>query len=232
MACFTVENRSAEVVSFTAVVGERWAFDALTAAARRADSRGSPEQAVRFLRRALEEDAPASLRRSLLLELGAAESAARMPEAAERMEEAQRLSSSPAERAQAALGLSMVRFLAAELPEAVAACEDAARDGRRPRSGAAPGARVPGCRDPPRRRASQRRDLRAAAGARARGEPRRDGGGAQPARPDRARVRGHHGAHGDRGRGARRGGLGRWPAPGRGPLASIPPWRPPRRRSP
>ena len=105
-------------------VGERWALDALTTAARRAGDRGSAEQAVRFLRRALEEDAPAPLRRSLLLELGAAESAARMPEAAERMEQALRLSSSPAERANAALGLSMVRFHAAELPDAVAACED------------------------------------------------------------------------------------------------------------
>ena len=79
---------------------------------------------MRFLRRALEEDAPASLRRSALLDLGAAESAAQMPEAAGRMEEAQRLSSDPGQHAQAALGLSMVRFLAADLPGAVAACED------------------------------------------------------------------------------------------------------------
>ena len=101
-------------------VGERWAFDALTAAARRAANRGSPEQAVRFLRRALDEDAPTALRRSTLLDLGAAESAVRMPEAAGRMEEALSLSSDPDERARAALGLAMVRFLAAELPEAVA----------------------------------------------------------------------------------------------------------------
>ena len=47
-----------------------------------------------------------------------------MPEAAGRMELAQRLSSSPTERANAALGLSMVRFLAAELPAAIAACEE------------------------------------------------------------------------------------------------------------
>jgi hypothetical protein len=79
---------------------------------------------VRFLRRGLEEDAPQALRRSLLLDLGAAESTARIPEAASRMEQAQRLSSTPTERAHAALGLSMVRFLAAELPDAVAACED------------------------------------------------------------------------------------------------------------
>ena len=80
---------------------------------------------MRFLRLAREEEAPPSLRRTLLLELGAAESAARLPEAVGRMEEAQALSTTPAERAQAALGLSMVRFLAAELPEAIAAGEDA-----------------------------------------------------------------------------------------------------------
>ncbi len=74
---------------------------------------------MRLLRRALEE-APS---RAIQLELGAAEAAARMPEAAGRMEEALRLSTSPAERANATLGLSMVRFLAADLPAAVAACE-------------------------------------------------------------------------------------------------------------
>jgi AAA ATPase domain len=104
--------------------GERWAFDALTAAARRAGNHGSPDQAVRFLRRALEEQAPASLRRATLLDLGAAESAAGMPEAAGRMEAARALSSTPTERAHAALGLSMVHFLAAALPESIAACED------------------------------------------------------------------------------------------------------------
>ena len=41
------------------------------------------------------------------------------------MEQAQRLSDGPAEHAHAALGLSMVRFVAAELPGAVAACEEA-----------------------------------------------------------------------------------------------------------
>ena len=106
-------------------VGERWAFDALTAAARQAGNRGSPEQAVRFLRRALEEEAPTAVRRSILLDLGAAESAARLPEAGGRMEQALVLSSDPTERATAALGLAMVRFLAAELPEAIVACEEA-----------------------------------------------------------------------------------------------------------
>jgi DNA-binding CsgD family transcriptional regulator len=105
-------------------IRERWAFDALSAAAERADERGSPDQAARFLRRALDE-APGSLRRSTLLDLGAAEAAARLSEAAGHMEEARALSTTPAERAEAALGLSMVRFLAAELPEAVAAAEDA-----------------------------------------------------------------------------------------------------------
>jgi DNA-binding CsgD family transcriptional regulator len=101
-----------------------WAFQVLTEAARRAGDRASADQAVRFLRRALAEEASSEQRRLLLLDLGAAESAARVPEAAGRMEEARRLASSPAERAQAGLGLSMVRFLAAELPEAVDACEE------------------------------------------------------------------------------------------------------------
>ena len=79
---------------------------------------------MRFLRRALEEEAPAALRREVLLDLGAAESAARMPDAASRMEQALELSCDPTERAHAALGLSMVRFLAGELPGAIAACED------------------------------------------------------------------------------------------------------------
>jgi DNA-binding CsgD family transcriptional regulator len=106
-------------------VGERWAFDVLSAAARRAGDRGAPDHAVRFLRRALEEEAPDRLRRAILLELGAAEAAARMPEAEAHMDEARRLSRTPAEAAQAALGLSMARFLAADLPAAVAAVEDA-----------------------------------------------------------------------------------------------------------
>lgn len=105
-------------------VGEQWALDALTASARRAGNRGSADQAVRFLRRALDEEATTEVRRSVLLDLGAAESAAGMPEAAGRMEEAQRLSSNPTERASAALGLSMVRFLAADVPGAIAASED------------------------------------------------------------------------------------------------------------
>ena len=80
---------------------------------------------MRFLRRALEEEAPGPLRRTALFELGAAEAASRLPEATGRMEQALRLSSTPAETAQAALGLSMARFLANQMPEAVAACEDA-----------------------------------------------------------------------------------------------------------
>ena len=104
-------------------VGEQWAFDALSASARQASNRGSSDQAVRFLRRALEEEVPTAVRRSILLDLGAAESAAGIPEAAGRMEQAQRLSSTPTQRANAALGLSMVRFLAADVPGAIAACE-------------------------------------------------------------------------------------------------------------
>ena len=116
-------ERAAGHLLGTPPAGERWAFDALTEAARRAGARGAADHAVRFLRRALEEEAPAELTRAALFELGAAEATARMPEAADHMEQALRLSRDPAERAQAAIGVSLARFLAAELPEAVAACE-------------------------------------------------------------------------------------------------------------
>ena len=90
----------------------------------------------------------------------------------------------------------MVRFLAAELPEAIAACEEVLETaGDHLDRELLPRARVPGRRDSAGRRASQRRDLRAAARPRAGGEPRRDGGGAQPARHDGGRVRRHHRAH-------------------------------------
>ena len=158
-----------------------------------AGDRGSADHAVRFLRRALEEEAPAALRRSI-----AARARRRRgggPHA--RGGRAHGGGAAPVERSGRARAAPrsasrMVRFLAAELPEAVAACEDDARDGGRARSRAAARARVPGGRHPPGRRAPQRRDVRAAARARAGGEPRRDGGGAQPARPDRAGLRGHH----------------------------------------
>jgi DNA-binding CsgD family transcriptional regulator len=116
-------ERAAVHLLGTPPAGERWAFDALTDAARRAGVRGAAAHAVRFLRRALEEEAPAELTRAALFELGAAEATARMPQATGHMEQALRLSRDPAERAQAALGVSLARFLAAELPEAVAVCE-------------------------------------------------------------------------------------------------------------
>jgi hypothetical protein len=105
-------------------VGERWALDALTTSARRAGDRGSSDQAVRFLRRALEEEVPDSLRRSILLDLGAAESAAGMPDAAGRMELAQRLSVSPTERAHAALGSPWCVSWLPSCQGPVAACEE------------------------------------------------------------------------------------------------------------
>ena len=211
-------------------VGERWAFDALR------PRRAGPATAALRTRRC-DSCAGRSRRRRrhrcggrCCSTSGAAESAARLPEAAGRMEEAQRLSSTPAERGQAALGLSMVRFLAAELPERSPPARTLLGADGRSRPGAASGARVPGRRDPAGRRASERRDVRAAAGARARGEPRRDGGGAQPAGPDRARVRRHHRPHRVEVAGSprRRGGMGScWSRS----APSIPLSRRPRRRS-
>ena len=118
-------ERAAVHLLATGPAGERWAFDALTAAARRAGGRGAADQAVRFLRRALDEEAPVPLRRT---RCSSSAPPRRRPACPRRPPTWRRRNGSRAarrRRAQAALGLSMAHFLAADLPEAVAACEDA-----------------------------------------------------------------------------------------------------------
>lgn len=61
--------------------GDPWACERLVDAARLASSRGAPEAAAAYLRRALEEP-PSAGRAAVLLDLGAAESRASDPEAA------------------------------------------------------------------------------------------------------------------------------------------------------
>ena len=131
------------------------------------------------------------------------------------MEAAQRLSTRPEERGQAALGVSMA---ASSPPSCRRRSRPAKSSSRRwrARSRAAARARVSGVRHAPRRRAPRRRDVRAAARAGAGSQARRDGGRAQRARPDRAGLRGDDRPPRDRGGGARRGGVGRRPPARRG----------------
>lgn len=80
---------------------EPWVVRALLRAARRAQSRGAPEPATRYLVRALDEPPGVALRAELLVQLGAAEAAAGMPQAIEHLTAALELRADPAERGEA-----------------------------------------------------------------------------------------------------------------------------------
>ena len=68
--------------------GSGWAVEALSAAAAGSLGQGRPADAVRYLRRALEEPPPRRLRAHVAFELGCAEATAGVPEAARRLSEA------------------------------------------------------------------------------------------------------------------------------------------------
>ncbi len=72
----------------TRPAGDAWACERLVAAARLAAARGAPEPAATYLRRALEEPAPAAQRPRLLLELGGAAAKASDLAAIEHLREA------------------------------------------------------------------------------------------------------------------------------------------------
>jgi DNA-binding CsgD family transcriptional regulator len=80
-------------------------------AARRAGSRGAPESAVAYLRRALAEPPPAADRADLLLELGSAETIVSGDAAVEHLREAHALIDDPIRRATIALLLGRQLFL-------------------------------------------------------------------------------------------------------------------------
>jgi DNA-binding CsgD family transcriptional regulator len=68
--------------------GSGWAVEALCEAAAASLGAGRPRDAVRYLRRALEEPPPRRLRAHVVFELGCAEATAGEPEAAQRLSEA------------------------------------------------------------------------------------------------------------------------------------------------
>jgi len=92
----------------------------LREAARRARSRGAPESAVAYLRRALAEPPIASERAELLLELGSAETLLSGEAAAEHLQEAHALIHDPERRAEAAALLGTQLFYLHRLDESVA----------------------------------------------------------------------------------------------------------------
>ena len=86
------EDESAEVIAAhllsAARTGSAWVVDVLCTASSLALGRGSPADAVRYLRRALEEPPAQRQRPHVVLELGRAEALAGEPEAAVRLSEA------------------------------------------------------------------------------------------------------------------------------------------------
>ena len=101
--------------------GEEGVVEVLRAAGREAMSRGAPANAVSYLRRALDEPPPASLRGTLLAELSDAEATAGDMAAVEHVEEALALMPPGPEQAGMLLKLGQILYAASRLPEAAAA---------------------------------------------------------------------------------------------------------------
>ena len=100
-----------------------WAVDILRSAAARALTRGAPESAIRFLRRALLESPPPEERTEILLELGHADAVAGNPRAVERFESALAGLHDPARRAEVRLALGRTLHTGGAHAEAAATFE-------------------------------------------------------------------------------------------------------------
>jgi DNA-binding CsgD family transcriptional regulator len=108
--------------------GGDWIVDELELAAQEELLQGSPESAVRFLRRALEESPPEARQGRLLVTLGLAETEAGLPEGAERLTTGVELLPSPEERAGALLALGTATTMQGRITEASAAHERGLRE--------------------------------------------------------------------------------------------------------
>ncbi len=104
--------------------GEDWAVGQLRAAAGDAMTRGAPHSAVRYLRRAVEEPPSDEQRAALWAELGTAEAAAGLPDAAEHLERAAGATTDPRRRAELALYRGHALYVRGRHQEAAAAYED------------------------------------------------------------------------------------------------------------
>jgi hypothetical protein len=91
---------------------DQWALEVLWSAAREAFARGAPDSAAVYLERALAEPAPESVRTTLLIELGSAETHAGNPHGLTHLERAFEAPGDPDVRADAALMLGRALVLA------------------------------------------------------------------------------------------------------------------------
>ena len=103
--------------------GSAWAVEALTAAAAVALGRGVPSEAVRYLRRALDEPPPRAMRAHVVLELGRAEATAGEPQAAVRLRDAVQHVGDAPEGARSALQTGRALFALGKPLEAMSVFE-------------------------------------------------------------------------------------------------------------
>lgn len=113
-------ERIAAQLLHSAPAGDIATVELLWRAARHASSRGAPETAITFLRRALDEPPPEELRPALLAQLGTAEFHDGRMEAAEHLQAVLASGASPALRADAALQLARALAFAQRPHEAIA----------------------------------------------------------------------------------------------------------------
>jgi DNA-binding CsgD family transcriptional regulator len=121
-----IEQLAAQLIRSPAAAAE-WAVDALRRAARQAVSHGAPGTAARYLQRALAEDCSPELGDEVLLELGAAETAAGLAGASQRIASVLNRQVDPIQRADVQRRLA--RALGSEgQPEAAAEAFETAID--------------------------------------------------------------------------------------------------------
>src|SRR5579884_1156034 len=108
--------------------GSGWVVQRLLEAAREASSRAAAQSAVRYLQRALAEPPPLRLRASILGELGRAEAALGLPEAAAHLAAAAGSTSDAGERAELALARGRALSSQGRHREAAAAFEEGLRE--------------------------------------------------------------------------------------------------------
>jgi DNA-binding CsgD family transcriptional regulator len=121
------EERAAAHLLHTTPAHEEWIVSTLAVAAERALAGGSPETAVQYLLRALDESPPAGRRAALLIDLGRAEALAGHPTASDRLRAAIKLLDEPRERAQALAQLGRALYIAGDNPAAASAFDEGLR---------------------------------------------------------------------------------------------------------
>ena len=123
-------ERVAHHLLSAARTGSGWAVDTLCVAAAVALGRATPADAVRYLRRALEEPPPRGKRAHVILELGRAEAMAGEPQAALRLKDAVHRNGDVPARPLAALEAGATLFALGRPNDALTAFETGLRGGR------------------------------------------------------------------------------------------------------